>query len=108
MPAVETVIAERPPQDGRDWHAQCARCGSSTGFVDCDDCGGEGWLSREEEDPLWYDPDDLFPCNTCRGHGGWRHCLSQQDWCKANPNEGREQIERGAIEWYTHEEKKTA
>ena len=25
----ESVIAKRPPNDGRDWDNQCARCGSS-------------------------------------------------------------------------------
>lgn len=28
-PAAEFLIADLPPQDGRDWDGQCARCGSS-------------------------------------------------------------------------------
>lgn len=36
---------------------------------DCWSCGGEGWVSRHDEDPLWYDEDDLYPCEVCGGVG---------------------------------------
>ncbi len=38
----------------------------------CWQCGGEGWISRYEEDPLYYDEDDEYPCDICKGKGGWR------------------------------------
>ena len=34
----ETIIATRPPEDGRQWDAQCARCGSTASWVDCENC----------------------------------------------------------------------
>ncbi len=43
--------------------------------VDCYDCGGVGWVSRYEENPLWYDEDDLWLCRTCNGAGGWVEVL---------------------------------
>lgn len=73
----EKVIAELPPQDGREWDCQCARCGSSVGTDDADTI-------------------DL-------GRIVWRFCLSGAEWCKANPRPGREQVEPGAIEWFTFE-----
>lgn len=52
----------------------CPECGSDLDFAECDDCGGEGMVSRFEEDPLWYDEDDLFPCSRCLGKSGWWYC----------------------------------
>lgn len=60
----EAVIAPYPPNDGREWDCQCARCGSTVAM--------------------------LAP---------WR-CLSSQSWCWANPLPGREETERGALEWF--------
>lgn len=39
-------------------------------------------------------------CSICEGYGGWWHCLSSPEWCKANPLDGRAAVERGAIEWF--------
>lgn len=101
MSAPESVIAERPPGDGREWDCQCARCGASTDHIDCAQCGGEGGGSRYEEDPLWYDEDDWWPCDYCRGRGGFIVCGNPVAWCEAHPLPGREQVKRDAIEWFT-------
>lgn len=98
----ESVITNYPPSDGREWHEQCARCGSSASFVDCEECNGEGvWIDEENEFGELEDCD----CCTCLGEGGWWQCLSSADWCKANPLPGREQVERGKIEWFTFDPK---
>ena len=58
----------------------CPRCGCcEMEWVECHECGGEGWVSRYEEDPLWYDEDDLWPCHICEGEGGWWACLGRCD-----------------------------
>ena len=113
--ASEIVIARLPPQDGREWDAQCARCGSSVEFEDCWYCGGEGFTAPGalyEEDPLWYDPEDSEPCRECRGNGGWLVCVSSghgedadsgPNWCEAHPMKGREETPCGAIEWFVVE-----
>ena len=98
-----TIIADNPPSDGQQWDCQCARCGSSCYYVDCEHCGFEdfpGYVNRYEEDPLWYDEDDLWPCDVCQGQGAWAVCLSDCQWCELNPLEGREDVERGKIEWF--------
>lgn len=105
MPA-DTVIAPYPPEDGREWESQCARCGSSTTFVECDACGGDGYTAPgalHEMDPLWYDSDDDEPCGVCRGAGGWARCLSSEEWCSANPRPGREGLAQGTVEWFVRE-----
>ena len=38
-------------------------------YDDCWQCGGEGWFDGYEEDPLWYEPGDLYMCPECRGRG---------------------------------------
>ena len=94
----EKVIAPWPPRDGREWDVQCARCGSSCVFEDCDYCGGEGY--NESDD--WQDDEDaLYPCDVCRTRGGHWACCSGAEWCEAHPNEGREATPRGALEWFT-------
>ena len=57
----------------------CQTCGCCSQYwEDCDVCGGEGYCEMYEEDPLWYDEDDVAPCAVCQGKGGWwvcpRHC----------------------------------
>lgn len=57
----------------------CIHCGSSTSWLPCWNCGGEGGWDGEElmmEDPLWYDPDDYRRCDECRGKGGHHYCLN--------------------------------
>lgn len=96
------VIADRPPNDGCDWDSQCARCGSSTTRQDCGECGGAGWLFVED---IGCDgaAEDYRRCLTCCGRGGWECCLSGDEWCQAHPRPGREQVERGEIEWFVVE-----
>lgn len=56
----------------------CAECESSTSWLPCWNCGGEGGFDGEElmnEDPLWYDIDDYRVCDICRGKGGWHYCI---------------------------------
>ena len=71
----------------RDW---CARCGSSTGWIDCWACAS-GFAYDEDEDtgePI------LVACEWCAGNGGANVCLSSAEWCEANPLPGREEVER--------------
>jgi hypothetical protein len=100
------VIAESPTQEmyatGLEIDCQCARCGSSTDFLDCGNCD-DGYVSRFEEDPLWYDENELYPCPDCNGKGGHQHCVSGDDWCETHPLPGREKVPRGSIEWFTIE-----
>lgn len=100
-----TVIAQHPPRDGRQWDCQCARCGSSVMWEDCVDCD-EGYSDHECGDDCCccLEPEPNVECDICDGHGGWRTCLSSPEWCKANPLEGREQVERGEIEWFEVDE----
>lgn len=83
-------------KDGVEWFAtpvgdecQCARCGSSCDYDECEACAGEG---RTE-----YDDDDYGivyrTCSDCAGKAGWWRCLSTRDYCRANPMPGREGIE---------------
>lgn len=98
-----TVIAECPPEDGQRWDCQCARCGSSMDFERCDSCGGDGFTAPGdlyEEDPLWYDRDDVEPCQWCNGRGGWRRCSNSVEWCLAHPQEGRSLVLSGTVEWF--------
>lgn len=37
---------------------------------DCHWCGGEGLVSGDElDDPLWYDEDEFYTCESCGGTG---------------------------------------
>lgn len=52
----------------------CPKCGSYRDWEDCGECGGDGYINRYDEDPLWYDEDDESPCDLCGSHGGWYVC----------------------------------
>jgi DnaJ-class molecular chaperone len=54
--------------------AVCSACGCERDWTECPACGGDGAVSRYDEDPLWYHEDDLFTCETCQGRGGWPVC----------------------------------
>lgn len=98
-----SAFFEKPLNDGRQWECQCARCGSSVDWHECESCGGEGITGPGElydEDPLWYDHDDYEPCHQCGGQSSWAVCLSGADWCQGHPMPGRENVERGRIEWF--------
>ena len=102
----ETMIADHPPNDGREWDCQCARCGSSTGTEDCSNCI-EGYSHHNCGEDSCGHADDPYNynvrCDWCRGRGFYRFCLSGEEWCNAHPMNGREEIRHGAIEWFvTH------
>jgi hypothetical protein len=88
-------------EDFTDEECQCARCGSSCGFSDCDRCGGEGFVYGEDiassYDYGWIDEDATYECAQCHGKRGWHFCLSGPEWCKTNPMPGREHIESTAM-----------
>lgn len=108
MPS-KSVISDRPPHDGRDWDCQCARCGSSCDWTDCGQCD-DGYSDHDCGDDccccLYPEPNVV--CDLCDGYGGWYTCLSGGEWCKANPLEGRENVDRGKIEWFAWEEPRHA
>lgn len=100
------IIAEHPPaemyQSVLEIDVQCARCGSSCDYEPCDNCedGYDGHDCGEDVCCCLY-PEENVLCDICDGHGGWNRCLSSREWCEANPLPGREQIERGQLEWFT-------
>ena len=97
------VIMHVHPDDGQDWQAQCARCGSSMDWQECENCDGEGLSGHDcgEDCCCCADPEEPnVPCGICGGHGGWNRCLSAPEWCQAHPMPGREDIESGLPEWY--------
>lgn len=97
-----TVIAQSPPDDGKSWDCQCARCGSSLTWDACEACDGEGVSGHDcgEDCCCCMDPEDNVRCDFCRGTGGFYHCLSSHAWCAANPMPLREQVEGGTPEWF--------
>lgn len=96
------IIQPFPPQDGREYDCQCARCGSSMDYEQCDQCGGEGYDGHDcgEDCCACRYPEENVLCDICRGRGGWYCCPSSDEWCEANPLPGRENVPRGAIEWF--------
>lgn len=95
------IISDFPPQDGKDYECQCARCGSSADFIRCENCddGFDGHDCGEDCCACAY-PEDNVVCDICHGHCGWYACMSSPEWCKENPMDGREDIGRGNIEWF--------
>jgi hypothetical protein len=61
-----------------DYDEACPKCGHTPiHWRECTQLGCEdGWISRYEEDPLWYDEDDLEMCDECWGTG-------IEKWCPA-------------------------
>ena len=92
----DSIIAASPPNDGREWDAQCARCGSSVVHVQCYDCWWDGFCG-DDDDPFLP---RAIRCGACNGAGGWPACCSDAEWCNAHPLPGRESVERGAVEWF--------
>lgn len=99
----EDKVIGKCPRDGREWDCQCARCGSSIMFEDCDNCGGEGYSGHDcgEDCCCCADPDDNVVCSWCGGEGAHAVCCSSAEWCEANPVAGREGVKRGTVEWFT-------
>lgn len=102
-----THIGPKPPDEmyraDLEIDCQCARCGSSMDYVDCHNCGGDGLTGHDcgEDCCCCLYPEDNVECDICDGDGGWHRCMSSPDWCEANPLEGRENVKRGEIEWFT-------
>ena len=96
-------ISDYPPAEmyaqGGEIDCQCARCGSSMVAFECEVCQGDG---------LQYEGDGqdemAFECDGCDGRGVIHVCFSSDEWCEANPLEGREDVPRGKIEWYVVEQ----
>lgn len=103
----DTFIGLDHPKDGRQWEAQCARCGSTLEWIACSACDGEGetaYGELYEQDPLWYLPSDTKPCHQCGGQASFPACISSEGWCKANPLPGREETPSSTPEWYALKE----
>lgn len=105
---LERVIGDAPPHDGRQWQCQCARCGSTIAFEDCEDCGGEGVTRHDcgEDTCCCADPVNNVRCDSCRGSGSFAVCIASPEWCEANPGLGRVDVPRGKVEWFTLELRK--
>jgi hypothetical protein len=105
------TIAEHPPDEmyasGLEIDCQCARCGSSMSTEHCQECE-DGFDGHDcgEDCCCCLHPEDNVECQYCRGTGVRHICLSSPEWCGANPLPGREDVQRGAIEWYTIEGEK--
>ena len=101
------VIQSFPPSDGREWDCQCARCGSSVCYWDCDSCGGDGYGYHDcgDDTCCCLHPEDNIVCGICDGHGGWYLCVSDSSYCETHPLRGRENVQRGGIEWFVTEER---
>lgn len=55
----------------------CPKCGHGhTHDRTCNDCGGDGFINRYDEDPMWYDVDDESVCEQCYGKGHEHWCPS--------------------------------
>jgi hypothetical protein len=86
-----------------DTEAQCARCGSSTTWIDCESCDEFGMAGHDcgEDSCCCEFPEENKTCNFCGGHGGWLTCLSGPEWCEANPSPGHENTPSGEVEWFS-------
>lgn len=52
----------------------CKLCGEEKDWVDCFECGGEGYWDETDIDPL--EGDEFAPCSMCGAKGGWHECLN--------------------------------
>jgi hypothetical protein len=73
-----------------DLDPSCARCGSSTGWVDCWACC-HGVVLEEDDEGTGL---STVTCEWCNGNGGSAACLSSAEWCEANPLPGHGEVER--------------
>jgi hypothetical protein len=66
------------PYPDDDPPPKCERHPSTYLYTEeCGWCGGEGTTYPGElydEDPLWYDEDDVETCHSCQGRGWFREC----------------------------------
>ncbi len=79
---------------------QCARCGSSVTWEDCEACGGEGFTGHDcgEDSCCCIDPEPNVTCSHCDGRGAFATCLASAEWCSKNPRPGREDVTPETVE----------
>lgn len=87
-----------PRNDGSEEDCQCARCGSSCSWFDCEQCH-DGYVERDSWDGCG-EPYETR-CEYCRGRGGWWYCCSGADWCEAHPMDDRAHVAQGVVEWFS-------
>lgn len=78
--------------------AQCARCGSSTGWVECWNCD-EGYVEVDFGDGIVPDL-GMEICELCGGNGGHYTCISDYNWCQTHPLPGRDGVLSGTVETF--------
>lgn len=75
-PTIESVLREARERVG-DSFTLCPRCRCCELIPNQDDscwnCGGEGYFDLYDEDPLWYDEDEIEMCSECKGSGVLPH-----------------------------------
>jgi hypothetical protein len=58
-----------------DTETLCPMCGHQTVTEFCNALGCEdGWIAVYEDDPLWYEPDEMEQCEECNGKGYHHWC----------------------------------
>lgn len=57
-----------------DMDMVCSVCGCGMEWQGCWNGCDDGFLDLYDEDPLWYDEDDVEVCSVCDGRGGWWVC----------------------------------
>jgi hypothetical protein len=92
--ASATTHFGRHPNDGEEYDAQCARCGSTIAFVDCPACGGHGTVEAIDLD------DEVVDCGLCGGNATFPLCISTEKFCQDNPLPGRAAYARSNPEWF--------
>lgn len=74
---------------------QCARCGSSVAWVECENCD-DGYTGHDcgDDSCCCRYPEDNVVCDRCLGRAGWYVCCSDAAWCEAHPAPGRQNTPR--------------
>ena len=90
--------------DGPDGYSDptCGRCGSSTIWIECDNCGGEGVTHHDcgEDTCCCLYPEDNVACQCCLGSRGRIVCISSREWCEEHPLPGRHEVESTALTYH--------
>ena len=95
------TISPRPPADDHAYECQCARCGSSCDWVQCENCD-DGYDGHDcgEDCCACAEPEENMLCQICDGYSGWWACMSSAKHCIENPTPDGEGLARGKIEWF--------
>lgn len=75
---VPPLVAPSYPEPQWEERKRCQVCSCELEWVDCYNCD-DGEVDGYEEDPLWFDPGDTYPCDTCNGKGGWLECPNAEN-----------------------------